>query len=151
MFSKSFGYALRGILYITSMQEEKRSIQVDETAAALGVPRHFMGKIMKNLVKHGILSSSKGPGGGFFTNDKTMHTTVIEVIHITESQDYFDNCALRLTKCNEQVPCPLHHQLVSSRDQMKHLLENTLVKDLLKGSKIDLIKGLSTLPINQIM
>ena len=148
MFSKSFGYALRGILYITSMQDENRSIQVDEIAAALGVPRHFMGKIMKNLVKHGILSSSKGPGGGFFPNEKTLQTAVIEVANITEGHGYFENCALRLTRCNAQNPCPLHYQIVTSRDQMKHLLDSTLIKDLLKGSKADLIRGLSTIPIS---
>jgi DNA-binding IscR family transcriptional regulator len=50
-FSKSFGYAVRGVLYIAIMQDEKRYVQVEEIAGQLAVPRHFMGKILKNLVK----------------------------------------------------------------------------------------------------
>ena len=45
-FSKSFGYAVRGVLYIAVMQNEKRYVQAEEIAAQLFVPRHFMGKIL---------------------------------------------------------------------------------------------------------
>ncbi|HET7896419.1 MAG TPA: Rrf2 family transcriptional regulator, partial [Flavisolibacter sp.] len=62
IFSKSFGYSLRGILFV-ALRETHTPVQLDEMAESLGVPRHFMGKIMKQLVKQGILSSLKGPTG----------------------------------------------------------------------------------------
>jgi Rrf2 family protein len=63
--SKSFGYALRGILYIAVMQDENRKVQIDEIATKLSVPKHFLGKIMQQVVKAGLLKSTKGPYGGF--------------------------------------------------------------------------------------
>jgi DNA-binding IscR family transcriptional regulator len=52
--SKSFGYALRGILYIAVMQDEERKVQIEEIATKLSVPKHFLGKIMQQVVKAGL-------------------------------------------------------------------------------------------------
>jgi Rrf2 family protein len=68
IFSKSFGYAVRGMLYVAMMQDEKRYVQAEEISTRLAVPRHFMGKILKKLVKERLLASSKGPSGGFTFN-----------------------------------------------------------------------------------
>jgi DNA-binding IscR family transcriptional regulator len=56
-FLKSFGYALRGILYVTVLAERKDRIQLDEIAEKLTVPRYFLGKIMNKLAKQGVLAS----------------------------------------------------------------------------------------------
>jgi Rrf2 family transcriptional regulator, iron-sulfur cluster assembly transcription factor len=64
VFSKSFGYALRGVLYVTMAGEKKTMIQLEEVAHQLTVPKHFLAKVMKNLVKEGVLNSMKGPYGG---------------------------------------------------------------------------------------
>src|SRR6516164_3759971 len=73
IFSKSFGYAVRGVLYVTFKQNNGRFVQVEEIASSLAVPKHFMGKILKRLVKEQILTSAKGPNGGFRVN-ATTHT-----------------------------------------------------------------------------
>ena len=63
--SKSFGYALRGVLYVALIDKEKRKVRLDEIAEKLSVPRHFLAKIMKTMVKESVLQSTKGPYGGF--------------------------------------------------------------------------------------
>ncbi|MER3464058.1 MAG: hypothetical protein C4329_06235 [Chitinophagaceae bacterium] len=49
IFSKSFRYALRDILYVAA-QSITHHVQLDEIAEALGAPRDFVGKIMKGVV-----------------------------------------------------------------------------------------------------
>ena len=51
IFSKTFGYALRSVLYLAMLHEDKDRIQLDEIAVQLSVPRHFLGNVMKKLVK----------------------------------------------------------------------------------------------------
>jgi DNA-binding IscR family transcriptional regulator len=65
VFSKSFGYAVRGVLYIATMNGERKRIQLDEIAEKLTVPRFFLGKIMQKMVKEGILSPGKENTGVF--------------------------------------------------------------------------------------
>jgi Rrf2 family transcriptional regulator, iron-sulfur cluster assembly transcription factor len=59
IFSKSFGYAVRGVLYIVLMQAMKQYVQAKEIAEKLCIPRHFVSKILKKLVKACVLGSSK--------------------------------------------------------------------------------------------
>ena len=107
-FSKSFGYALRGILYVALLREEERKISIEEIAERLSVPRHFLGKVMKSVVKAGFLSSTRGPQGGFYINEDTLSTPLISILQLTEGEGYFNSCLLSLRKCNAANPCPLH-------------------------------------------
>ena len=110
--SKSFGYALRGVLYIALVDKEGRKVQLDEIAEKLSVPRHFLAKIMKMMVKEGILSSTKGPYGGFYLNEVTLKTKLIQLVKITDGVEQFNICVLSLRKCNSKNPCPLHFQML---------------------------------------
>lgn len=139
-FSKSFGYALRGILYIAHTSPEKPRVQVEEIASRLGVPKHFLGKIMKKAVQHGILNSTKGPHGGFALNDRTLSTPLLELVTITNSNNHFDDCVLRLHKCDAENPCPLHYKMLSYKKDLYAMFANTTVGDLLISDQPDLIR-----------
>lgn len=143
-FSKSFGYALRGILYIAICSKEKQRVQVDEIARQLAVPRHFLSKIMEKIVKSGTLSSTKGPYGGFSLNETTLSTSLIKVITITDGTSQFDDCALRLKKCNNEHPCPLHQKMQAYKNDLRQLFTNTTIGDLLNAANPDFIKSIST-------
>jgi Rrf2 family transcriptional regulator, iron-sulfur cluster assembly transcription factor len=144
IFSKSFGYAVRGVLYIALMQDEKRYVQVEEIAARLSVPRHFMGKIMKKMVKEGVLISTKGPAGGFSVTKDTMNVSMLRLIDITEGLSTFHSCALRQVECSALNPCPVHFRIEEVRSKLKDILANTHIKDLMGEDKADFIRSIST-------
>lgn len=144
MFSKSFGYAVRGVLYIALMQDEKRFVHVEEIAAKLAVPRHFMGKILKKLVKEGVLISNKGPAGGFTVGEHTLKMPLIQLIDITDGLTTFNSCALRVKECDALNPCPMHYQMESIRIKLKAVLTDTTIENLLGENKADFIKSIST-------
>ena len=143
MFSKSFGYSLRGILYIALLQGKRKNVQVDEIAQQLCLPQHFMSKILKNLVKEKILSSSKGPNGGFHINEKTLSTSLLHIVEVTEGLGIINHCALRLQECNSHNPCPLHYKMEAIKLNLKKELEETTIQDLVEQDNPDLIKSLS--------
>lgn len=120
-------------------------VQLDEIASELAIPRHFLGKVMKKLVKGGVLSSLKGPYGGFCTNEITMETTLLKLVDLTGEPEEFTSCVLRLRKCNAENPCPMHHQIESLRDQWQTLLMSTTVGDLLRKDMADFIKSISVI------
>jgi Rrf2 family transcriptional regulator, iron-sulfur cluster assembly transcription factor len=140
-FSKSFGYALRGVIYIAASSQKPR-VCVEELADHLKVPRHFMGKVMKALVKNDILHSTKGPTGGFSLNERTLDTPLIRILETTDGQKHFDLCVLRFTKCNSQNPCPLHPKIEETRDKLSGLLSDTRIKDLLTDNSEEMIRSL---------
>jgi Rrf2 family protein len=142
-FSKSFGYALRGVLYVAMISEENRRVQVDEIANRLAVPKHFLAKIMNRVVKEGILDSTKGPYGGFSVNVETLSSPLIRLLKITDGIEQFNTCVLKLRKCNKNNPCPLHFLMEQSRDDLLKNFSQTTVADLLKQDKKLLIGSIA--------
>ena len=144
ILSKSFGYALRGVLYVAKMQGECRKVQIDEIANKLSVPKHFLGKIMQQIVKAGLLKSTKGPYGGFSLAEKTLATPLIKLVEITDGMDQFRICVLKLKYCDGINPCPLHEEMEMIRHKFLTVFTETTIDDLLQDNKVDFIKSLST-------
>lgn len=143
VFSKSFGYAVRSVLYVALMQDEKRNVQAEEVALNLGVPRHFIGKILKRLVKRGVLQSVKGPLGGFRATPKTATVSLLELFQSINGPDSFWTCALRLGECNNTNPCPLHQKMECVKQDLWNVLSQTTVQTLMNEDKTAFIKSIS--------
>jgi len=142
-FSKSFGYALRGVLYVAMMSDGHRKIPIDEISDRLSVPRHFLGKIMNKVAKKGILSSTKGPNGGFACNDLTLSTPLLALLESTNNLGQFNECVLRLKRCDALHPCPLHDQIQAHKADLLDLFARTQIRSLIKEDESDFIKTIS--------
>ncbi|HVZ57927.1 MAG TPA: Rrf2 family transcriptional regulator [Chitinophagaceae bacterium] len=143
IFSKSFGYALRGVLYVARETRSGKKVSLDEIAGHLRIPRYFLAKILVRVAKAGIIDSSKGPSGGFFVNNKTLGTQLLTIVLLTEGTDQFKLCVLQLRKCNARKPCPLHHQMEKVKNQLLELFSVTTIGDLLKRDDPDFINSLA--------
>ena len=145
IFSKSFGYALRGILYV-SLAEAHTAVQIDEMAEALGIPRHFLAKIMKRLVQHRILSSAKGRFGGFSLSEETVHCKLIDVYRVTDHPETLVQCVLSKGVCSAEHPCRLHEKVAPLRTPLNDILYHTTIGDLMQGNKESLLRSLTANP-----
>lgn len=130
MFSKTFGYALRATTYVAIHGKDGKRVGLQELAQDLDIPRHFLGKIMQDLVRHGILDSIKGPAGGFYANATTAGTPLINILKITDGSMVFDQCALGIKRCNSTHPCPLHNDFAQCRNGILQSLSVKTVSEL---------------------
>ena len=99
----------------------------------MSVPHHFLAKVMQDLVRHGILDSIKGPSGGFYANERTNKTPIIEILKITDGSLVFDQCALGIKRCNAANPCPLHNDFSQCRNGMLQSLSLKTIAVLAEG------------------
>jgi Rrf2 family protein len=130
LFSKSFGYALRGILYVAIMSDGHKRVPIDEISDRLSVPRHFLGKIMNKVAKEGVLNSTKGPNGGFALNDQTLATSLLTLLESINGLSQFNECVLRLKKCNANQPCPLHDRIQAYKTDLLDFFSRTDIGSL---------------------
>ena len=68
MLSQTCEYALRAITYI-AQNEVDGSVLAREIASATSVPLKYLQKILRDLVRAGMLTSVRGIGGGFRLRD----------------------------------------------------------------------------------
>jgi Rrf2 family protein len=142
LFSKSFGYAVRSVLYIASVQPKKRYVQLDEIASQLHLPKQFMGRLLKRLAKEKILTSFKGPTGGFSITEENLQITLIKLMEITDG-NRLENCVIKKRKCNPSNLCPFHDHFSKLREDLSILMTHTTIGEFVKADNPDFIRSLS--------
>lgn len=130
MFSKTFAYALRAVTYVAVHSDKEHKINLLELSDGIDVPHHFLGKIMQDLVRQGILHSLKGPGGGFWTDEKSLKLPAYEVLKATDGNAILNSCLMGKKNCRNDKPCPLHAEYAECRDRLFDALRKTSISDL---------------------
>jgi len=130
MLSKSCVYALRSIVFIAHNASVETKIGFKEIAQELDLPTPFLGKILQQLAKNGIVQSVKGPNGGFYLNHEAKDFPIIKIIEVIDGLDFFTNCGLGLHKCSDEHPCPLHNDFKIYRDGLFNLFNSKTIANL---------------------
>ncbi len=124
LYSKTCEHAIRALAYLASRPAGNLCL-VDEIAEAEDMPRPFTSKILRDLVRAGLLTSSRGPGGGYALARDPEEISLLEILQIIDGTDQLDRCAVGLDLCNEFAPCPLHDEFKPLRDAIRAYLEGT--------------------------
>lgn len=141
--SKSFGYAVRGMLFLATEASRGNYIQLDVISEKMHAPKHFLAKIFKKLADANWIDSVKGPHGGFKSNKNTLHASLLELLILTDPNDPLDHCVLKWEKCNSKKPCPFHHHISPLKNQFLNILMKTRIEDLLNGHGNEKLKALN--------
>lgn len=80
---KASRYALYAVLHLAS--EPGKQFSTAEIAEAYDVSIHHLAKVMRTLVRSGLIESVRGVGGGYRFAGNLRRTTLWDVIHEFES------------------------------------------------------------------
>lgn len=136
MLSKYSKYALKALTFIVTNSSEEKKLLVKEIADKTKVPKPFLSKILQELASKDILSSTKGPGGGFYATPKQLDGNVLDIIVETEGMDKLQHCILNFENCDSQNPCPLHSYIAPARDALRQSLKSIKLEDLKKNGSL---------------
>ncbi|RFC54542.1 RrF2 family transcriptional regulator [Brumimicrobium aurantiacum] len=135
MFSKASEYGIKAAILISNnslVSEEK--IGVKQIAEEIDSPEAFTAKILQTLTKSNIINSSKGPYGGFYIpKDRLNEIKLSQIVSAIDGDRIFTGCALGLTQCNANKPCPLHNDFIDIRNQLSEMMIKTSLLDLANG------------------
>lgn len=137
MISKSCKYAIRAAVFLASKAGEDVKLGVKEIAREVQAPEAFTAKILQILNKHKIVTSLKGPYGGFYCEKYQLDLPVLEVVNAIDGLAIFKECVMGLHQCSDLHPCPMHGKYAYTRDN----LLKTFGETTLKGLASDLSKG----------
>ena len=137
MFSKSCKYALRAVLYLATHADIDHKIGVKEIAKALDVPKHFLAKILQQLSRYNLISSVKGPSGGFYLSEENRQASLRSVVECIDGPEVFSSCILGLPVCSSEHPCPLHTQAYIYREGLLKLIDDKTIEQLSKQVKLE--------------
>jgi Rrf2 family protein len=128
MLSQTVEYALRASLFVARSHPQAQP--VNEIAEAIDAPRGYLAKILSELVRAGILESSRGPGGGFRI---ATHPNALALADIVRAIDGTEErrCLLGHGRCGENPGCTAHARWAPIAGEMDEFFGKTTLADLL--------------------
>lgn len=121
LFSRQCEYALQAVTYL-ALKPEGEMTSIKELAKKLSIPYHFLGKILQDLSYKGLLSSQKGPSGGFGLAMPAKDITLFHIVEAIDGVGFTKNCVLGFPECSGQNPCAVHEKWSGLRDGVYAML-----------------------------
>ena len=142
MFSKACEYGIRASVFLVAQSRQNKKTGLKELAKAIDSPEAYTSKILQLLARNNVIISEKGPTGGFSIDKSDIETLKLStVVMAIDGDDIYKGCGLGFHHCDENQPCPIHHQFKAIRDDLKTMLETTTLLELSK----DINNGISFL------
>ena len=136
MLSNSCKYGIRAVIYLASQQLPENKTGIKKISHDLNLPTPFLAKILQQLTKQKILSSSKGPHGGFSLLKDPKKITLLDIVKAIDGNDIFINCVMHNGACEgaeiDKKKCPLHDDYEKIRTNLIKLFGSRTINEIVK-------------------
>ena len=127
MLNQKTRYALRSLLHLAEAREGA-PVQLASIATSQQIPPKYLELIMLDLKKAGLVTSSRGPKGGYRLARDSGAISFGEVVRAMEGPIALVPCAsvnfyARCGDCHDEASCAIRRAFSILRDQSAELLE----------------------------
>ena len=130
IFSQTAKVGIKSVIYIAvkSMRDEMATIK--EIGKEIDENEHTLAKVLQILSRQGIISSMKGPAGGFFVETEQMQLPLYKIVHLIDGVAENGGCVLGLKTCDANNPCPVHQEYVKAKKILDGMLQTKTIGHL---------------------
>jgi Rrf2 family transcriptional regulator, iron-sulfur cluster assembly transcription factor len=123
LYSSACEYAIRALTHMADHPD--RRVKLREICESEGIPAPFLANILHRLVGAGILSSARGPTGGYALVPDPSALSLLDIKAVVDGLQDLEACAVGLERCSDTTPCPLHDRWKPVRARIRTFLEET--------------------------
>lgn len=134
LFSKQCDYAIQAMLYL-ALKPQGTVVAMKELTKKLHLPYHFVSKILQRLTHTGLVTSLKGPTGGFALSTPAEKISLYEIVEAVDGVQSLTTCVLGFPDCSGTNPCGMHHERSKLRDSTRSLLLKQNIASMVKNTK----------------
>ncbi len=139
MLSRTAEHAVRAVV-VLAREYGVRALSAEKLASIVGAPRNYLSKTLNVLARRGLLTSARGPGGGFSLAVSPDVITVADIVEVfTDANTPGTRCLLRNAPCDPAHPCSSHQRWTELTAAGSEPLMRTTVGELrdAKGATAD--------------
>lgn len=143
MLSNASKYSIKAVLFLAEKSDNSTKLSVQSIAESLNIPKPFIAKLLQQLARAQMISSTKGPNGGFYLNDDDRNNSICDIIEVIDGPHFFEGCFMGLSKCNDENPCSVHPIVAKFKEQILHQFKEKTINDFsIEVQKYDGLLGL---------
>lgn len=131
--TKTLDYAVRSLTYMGHQPIGKHSMK--EISQEQHIPLSYLAKIMRRLVKKGLVRSSVGPDGGYTLRKSPNEINLRDIYEAIEGEIRMVDCMDKDSVCVLYDTCPQLPVWDKIQLSMVKILEDTTLEDMLKERK----------------
>jgi Rrf2 family iron-sulfur cluster assembly transcriptional regulator len=109
ILNRSTQYTVQALMHLVA-HPSGGPVLARELAEQLGLPHHYLAKLLQEPCRAGWLSSTRGRGGGFSLNPGTGQLTLVDILALTRGERSSRECLLGFKACDDETACVLHRQ-----------------------------------------
>lgn len=129
MWSQTCEYALRAVTHLGRCGRDQPVLARD-IADTMNIPHQYLQKVLRELVRYDVLTSTRGIGGGFQLNRPAEKLSLADVIEPFDDIKRRSTCPFGRPDCGKKNPCPVHERWSGVMTAYRDFLETTTVADL---------------------
>jgi Rrf2 family protein len=136
-------YALVALSYLGQQQGEERAVSARRIADQFGLPLPLLMNILKALSHAGLVTSTRGPQGGYTLAVAPTAISILDVVHAIEGPIRVAMCSPRegdeaahSACCPAAGMCPIEGPIKRLNQQLQGFLARVTLADLL-GPQVD--------------
>jgi Rrf2 family protein len=133
LFSNTSKYAIKAVLYLAIHSNTEKRVVISDIANSINVPQAYIAKLLQELSRKNIISSLRGPNGGFFLTEEDKKKSCIDILVALNGVNTMTSCLLSIEQCDENKPCPLHALANPLRNELFENMSNISVSELAKS------------------
>lgn len=129
-------YALEALTYMASL-DSISPVSILEIAAATQIPQKYLEQIFFSLRKNGLLSTKRGPTGGYLISRDSKELTAGTIIRAVEGDITPVACLQGSQFCNSDIYHCCVTRVLWGRiyDAVDHVLDHVTLQQLAAGYK----------------
>jgi Rrf2 family transcriptional regulator, iron-sulfur cluster assembly transcription factor len=125
-------YAVRAVLQLATAKDNK-PIPIRVLSELEGISAEFLEQIFFRLRKEGLITSTRGPGGGFRLEKSPADVTVLELFDAVEEGFFLSPCTQDGEDCDREEKCSVHGLWKNTYSLLRGYFGSITIEDVIKN------------------
>lgn len=132
-------YAVMSILEIATIGKNGDPVKLAVISERLNIPVNYLEQIFSKLKNCGVVTSVRGPGGGYFLTSDAKEIFISKIIDAVEEDIEMTRCSsLKLNGCMPgNSKCKTHDLWEGLTMHIREYFAGISVEDLVKGAEVE--------------
>lgn len=134
--TRAADYGVRAMVYLAGLPAGSRA-SITDLAKAAEVSEGFLTKVLQRLAPAGLITSRRGPGGGFELNAPACDISLLQIVEAIEGPIQLNLCTGKSNgslACGRQNWCAVHVVWQHAQAKLREILGAASIDDLARDS-----------------
>lgn len=127
--TRAADYAVRVMIYLATIPPAKRA-SLAEIVKATSAPESFLSKVLQGLTRAELITSRRGPAGGFQMSPLGRCASVRDTVEAIDGPIRLNVCLGDRRPCPRIHWCPAHPVWAKAQEALFRVLDDAMIADL---------------------